>query len=112
VSLRPYPTKPSERGAVAVEAALVIPLLLLLTFGIVDFGWMINRDTMLNTADREGAREGALNPSATDIESAVRAELDTLPAGDVTVNVTCRKVDDTACTNFGTDARPAAAWSS
>ena len=36
-----------ERGAVAVEFGLIAPLLILLVFGIIDFGWMFNRNTIV-----------------------------------------------------------------
>jgi Flp pilus assembly protein TadG len=104
-----------DRGAEAVEFALVVPLFLLLVFGVVDFGYMINRDTMVNNASREGAREGALNPNADAIECKVRRELATVePAGGgvncrpsstkITVTVGCRKPDNTSCATFATDA--------
>jgi Flp pilus assembly protein TadG len=84
-----------DRGAEAVEFALVVPIFLLLVFGIVDFGYMINRDTMVNNASREGARAGALNPDQTAINTLVRQSLSTLePVGTspskVTVLATCR----------------------
>lgn len=88
----------------AVEAAIILPVLILLVFGIIDFGWMINRDTMINNAAREGAREGALNPSQADVEAVVRSSLDSLPAADVTVTVTCEKPDNSACSSFDADA--------
>lgn len=46
----------SPHGSVAVETALVLPLLLLLVFGLVDFGHAWYMKTELTTASREGAR--------------------------------------------------------
>jgi TadE-like protein len=54
---------PRDRGAVAVEFALVLPLLLLLIFGIIDFGRALNAQITLTQAAREGARLEALGQS-------------------------------------------------
>jgi len=98
-----------QRGAAVVEFALIVPILVMLVFGIVDFGWAMNRDTLVNNAAREGAREGSLNPVQADVVASVRNSLSTLePLGTtpsrITVTVTCRKPDNTVCTNFATDA--------
>jgi Flp pilus assembly protein TadG len=45
-----------ERGAVAVEFAIILPILLLLTFGIIDFGHAWYMRHMMSDASREGAR--------------------------------------------------------
>ncbi|MEV4538577.1 TadE family protein [Asanoa sp. NPDC049518] len=45
-----------DRGAAAVEAALVFPILLLLIFGIVDFGRMLNAQMNATEAAQQGAR--------------------------------------------------------
>jgi Flp pilus assembly protein TadG len=45
-----------DRGAAAVEFALVFPLLLLIVFGIIDFGRALNTQITLTQAAREGAR--------------------------------------------------------
>lgn len=50
----------SERGAAAVEFALVFPLLVLVLFGIVEFGSIFNAQLMLTSAAREGARSMAV----------------------------------------------------
>ncbi len=42
--------------------ALVLPLLLLVLFGITEFGRMIMATNVLNTASREGARLAAVSP--------------------------------------------------
>ncbi len=47
----------SLRGAAAVEMALVLPILVLLVFGIVEFGRAYNAKIMLTHAAREGVRE-------------------------------------------------------
>ncbi|MCZ4499586.1 MAG: pilus assembly protein [Marmoricola sp.] len=100
-----------QRGAAVVEFALIVPVLAMIVFGIVDFGWAMNRDTLVNNAAREGAREGSLNPVQADIVAVVRRSLAPVePVGTnpskITVTVTCRKPDDSVCTNFTTDAVP------
>jgi len=50
----------ADRGAVAVEFALLLPLLLMIVLGIVDFGRMLNAQVTLTQAAREGARLVAL----------------------------------------------------
>lgn len=51
----------SEGGAVAVEFALVIPLLLLILCGIFDFGNLYFQMDLVNNAARQGARLAAVN---------------------------------------------------
>lgn len=49
-----------ERGIVAVEFALIAPVLILLLFGIVDFGVAFNDLSNVRQAVREGARAAAV----------------------------------------------------
>jgi len=50
----------TQRGAAAVEFALILPLLLLLIFGIIEFGVLIYDKAMLTNASREAARAGVV----------------------------------------------------
>jgi Flp pilus assembly protein TadG len=49
-----------ERGAAAVEFALVVPLLLLVLFGIISYGFMLSVRQSLAQAAGEGARAAAV----------------------------------------------------
>ena len=49
-----------ERGAAAVELGLILPLLVLLLMGIIEFGRGYNARVTLSAAVREGARSLAL----------------------------------------------------
>lgn len=76
-----------DRGAQAVEFALVLPLLLVLVFGIIDFGRALNAQISLNQAAREGVRASALGQTAAAVQSRTITAADPLPltAPDVTV---------------------------
>ncbi|MBT3200173.1 MAG: pilus assembly protein [Phycisphaerales bacterium] len=55
-----------------VEAALVFPLLLMLTFGLIEYAWLFLRVESISNAARRGVRV-AVTPDATcaDVSSAV-----------------------------------------
>jgi len=48
----------SQKGVSAVEFALVLSLLLVITFGIIEFGMLIYDQQIITNASREGARAG------------------------------------------------------
>lgn len=75
----------SRRGAEVVEAALVMPLLVMLVFGMVDFGLLIYNKAVITNAAREGARAGIVYLPSPDV--------DHLPASDIRLVVTsyCRE---------------------
>lgn len=61
-----------DDGAAAVEFALVLPFLLLLVFGMVDFGRAYNAKVTLTHAAREGVRVWALTKDTARAEQAAR----------------------------------------
>jgi hypothetical protein len=50
----------SEHGAAAVEMALLLPLLILLLGGVIDFGFLFNAQISATHAAREGVRVEAI----------------------------------------------------
>jgi Flp pilus assembly protein TadG len=62
----------NQRGQAVIELALTLPLLLVVVFGIIDFGFMFQRYEAVTNAAREGARLGVL-PDYTADEAEARA---------------------------------------
>jgi Flp pilus assembly protein TadG len=56
----------NERGASMVEFALVLPLFLLLLFGIMEVGWLFAQQVEVRNAAREGARLAVVDFADTD----------------------------------------------
>lgn len=72
-----------DRGAAAVEFALLFPLLMLILFGIIDFGRALNAQITLTQAAREGARLDALGQP--NVQAATQAAATGLDPVTVTV---------------------------
>jgi Flp pilus assembly protein TadG len=74
----------SDQGAAAVEFALVLPLLLMLVFGIIDFGRMLTAKEQLAQAARAAAQAQLVGGSPD------QAARDVFTAGTVNVNIVAR----------------------
>ena len=89
----------NQDGSVILEAALMITILLLLTFGMVDFGRVMYTSNSLVTAAREGARAGAvLSPvNTTTIKNTVRGRFNSYTfGGDTLKDANIAVVDNSA----------------
>jgi Flp pilus assembly protein TadG len=73
-----------EDGAAAVEFAVVLPALLLIVFGIIEFGFIFNTQISLTQAAREGVRVEALGTG----DASQTTQDAFLGAGGGTLNVT------------------------
>jgi Flp pilus assembly protein TadG len=60
-----------ERGQSVVEMAIVLPVLLLLLCGIIDFGWISYSRISLSYCSREGARYGVVHAEAADAQTQI-----------------------------------------
>ena len=91
-----------DRGAAAVEFALVIPVLVILIFGSIEFGLAVQARTMVGNAAREGVRVASLTAngdttSETQVKTAVTNALAGIAGGPPVVSVTCKTPAGGAC---------------
>jgi Flp pilus assembly protein TadG len=80
--------------------AIVLPLLLLILFGIIDMGRLLQQQIQLTEAAREAARVGALNGTVSDVQ----AQITSVVGAGVTVTYPSTPVVCTAVSAPGTDA--------
>jgi Flp pilus assembly protein TadG len=76
-----------EKGASAVEFALVASLLFLILFGIIQFGIAYNRVQGLNSAGREGARAASIGAPIGQVLSRTRAAQSLFLTSDVKIDI-------------------------
>ncbi len=76
---------PDEKGAVLVEAALVLPLIVLLFMGIVDFGLAIADFNSLRQGDREAVRRAVV----ADVGGDTGCPIGGAPGSDDTTKLVC-----------------------
>jgi Flp pilus assembly protein TadG len=95
-----------KSGQSVVEFALVLPILLLVLFGITEFGRAIMVTNVLNTASREGARLAAVSPvsDSLSVQARVVEVLDAanIDAKDITIQffLSDKSVEVTVTTDF------------
>lgn len=100
-----------ERGAAAVEMAIVLPMLLLVIGGLVDFGRAFYLNAVITNASREGARMVAMGYDTTRAQTRVNTALGTPSAlGSLTPNIsftTCPNAANTATARVSIPSGPA-----
>lgn len=87
------------RGQSLVEFAILLPLLLLLLMGILEFGIMLNSYLTIHNSAREGARLGIVSGSNIEIKDLIIKISPSLDTKNLMVNITplegSRKSGDT-----------------
>ncbi|GAA1254654.1 TadE family protein [Oryzihumus leptocrescens] len=79
-----------DRGAAAVEMALILPVLLFVLMGLIDFGRAYNTQIQLSQAAREGARFEALGFDNGTVDTHVNAAASSIsPTVDWAHSTTC-----------------------
>jgi Flp pilus assembly protein TadG len=82
------------RGAAAVETAVLLLVLLLLTLGAIKYGWLLLKAQQITNAARHGARLAILPDSTTDGADGVKqAIIDLLDEENIIISP-----DDIVCT--------------
>lgn len=62
----------SEKGQALVEFTLVLPILLLLVFGVVEFGRIYSASLAVNHVARETARAAVVGTNGTDLTNVIK----------------------------------------
>ncbi|NCO65393.1 MAG: pilus assembly protein TadG [Candidatus Aquicultor secundus] len=77
----------NENGASAVEFAIVLPLLLTLILGIMQFGLIFFNYISITHAAREGARWAALEQPDADVRAKVKNSIPGLSLADTDIDI-------------------------
>jgi Flp pilus assembly protein TadG len=77
----------NEKGQSLIEFAILLPLLLLLLMGILEFGLMLNAYLSINNSAREGARLGIVDGSNLEISELITNLSPTLNTENLIVNI-------------------------
>lgn len=77
-----------QKGQSLVETAVILPVVLLLVMGIIDFGLIFNNYILITNASREGARKASLGGTDSEVVQVVENMTTTLDISDLTINVT------------------------
>jgi len=99
----------NDNGTSAVEFALVLPILLLMLFGIIEFGVLLCDKAVLTNASREGARAGICfqepRPTTAEIAQVVddwaSANLISFRVGGASLPDTSTEIDGVAADSSG-----------
>jgi len=78
----------SKKGQALVEMAFVLPILILLIMGIVEFGRILNSYLIITNASREGARYASIQSTDSEIQAVVSNLTVTLDQQDLNVVIT------------------------
>ena len=104
-------SRSKSRGQGIVEFALVVPIFLALTFGIIELGWLVYNNHTVSNATREGARYAMVNGSRGAEISGSVADADSVRpiveerAGHLSSNIDAVYVGF-HCSNGGSDCTP------
>jgi Flp pilus assembly protein TadG len=93
-------TNTRRAGTVTVEAALVLPLLLTLLFGIIEFGFIFKDLMLLHQGAREGARVAAVGAIVDNVISRAEEGAPTLNSDALDVVVQYRTFGGTNWSNW------------
>lgn len=97
------------RGVAAVEFALILPVLVLILFGIIEFGLLLYDQQVITNASREGARAGVVQAAPRPNPAAITSVV-TSYTGNYLVSFAGRAVNPSvtlpngACVDFGNPA--------
>ncbi len=88
-----------RRGATVVEFALIVPLLLVILMGIMEFAWMARAQLTVANAAREGIRFAALGNTSTNVRTRIINTATVLNPDVTTAQITLDQTPDRTSSN-------------
>lgn len=76
-----------SRGQAVVETALILPIIILILMGIIDFGLLFNNYLIIANASREGARKAAVGDGDISIVSTISNMTTTVDASKMSTTI-------------------------
>ena len=76
-----------KKGQAVVETALILPIIVVILMGIIDFGLLFSNYLVLANASRDGARSAAIGYSDQDVMTTVFNITSTMDQSKMTVNI-------------------------
>ncbi len=83
----------NKKGQSIVEAALILPVLLMILLMIFEIGRIFNADLIITQASREGARKAIVGADDTEIANVISSAASTLAQDTMFIVITPRKDD-------------------
>lgn len=77
----------NKKGQSIVELAILLPVLLMLLFGILEFGRVYGAYMVIHHSARDGVRVGAVGGTTAEIQAAVQNTTTALDQDNLTINV-------------------------
>lgn len=82
-------------GQTLVEFALIVPVLLAMLMGIIEFGWLVKTQLTVANAAREGIRYAALGNSSSNVRLRIENSATTLSPAITDSQITLEQTSDT-----------------
>jgi Flp pilus assembly protein TadG len=84
---------------------LVVPILLALLIGIMEFGWLVKNNMTLSSAAREGARSASVGKTSTEVRTRITRYANPINLNSSTGSMTLLQCDSTGqnCTAWPAD---------
>jgi Flp pilus assembly protein TadG len=79
--------KKNSKGQSLVEIAIVLPILILIVMGIIEFGLLFNNYIIIANASREGARKAALGGTDSEIIQVIENMTTTLELSNMNIYI-------------------------
>lgn len=62
----------NEKGQSAIEFAIILPILIMILGGIIDFGWIFTNKNIIDHLSREGARYAIVHATGTGAVTSIK----------------------------------------